>query len=171
VIEKAALGRAVDERTDETQLLHGAHELGNGGIGALHRSTAKPAKRSGWRAMAAARWSFIARRHADTIGTRHEVGTGTGVGEHLHRDAGLVHGLQAPLADLGQRIERIGAVERACSRAEAPTADDVRIDATDQGGDGEMLFKRDNTHWCGGLSLPLRFSLPGTIEARRDLLC
>ena len=37
VIEEAALGRAVDERTHEAQVLHGAHELVSASVGALHR--------------------------------------------------------------------------------------------------------------------------------------
>ena len=37
VIEEAALGRAVDERTHEAQVLHSAHELVSAIVGALHR--------------------------------------------------------------------------------------------------------------------------------------
>jgi hypothetical protein len=40
-------------------------------------------------------------RNPDTIGAVREIGAGTAVGEHLHRDTGLIHGLQAPLANLG----------------------------------------------------------------------
>ena len=52
VIEEAALGRAVDERTHEVQVLHAAHELVSASVGACIGSAAKPAKRSGWRATA-----------------------------------------------------------------------------------------------------------------------
>jgi len=37
VIEEATLGRAVDERTHQAQVLHSAHELISASVGAMHR--------------------------------------------------------------------------------------------------------------------------------------
>ena len=89
------------------KLLHRAHELGSGGVGALHRQHGEAREAIGMAGDGRRQMVVHLAGHGDAIGARHEIGTGTGVGEHLHGDAGLVHGLQALLADLGQRIERI----------------------------------------------------------------
>ena len=47
VIEEAAFGRAVDERTDETKVPNCTNELGNAASALCIGSTANPAKRSG----------------------------------------------------------------------------------------------------------------------------
>ena len=83
-------------------------QLGDGGVGALHRQHREAGEAIGMAGDGRRQMVVHLAGHADTIGTRHEVGTGTGVGEHLHRDSGLVHGLQALLADLGQRSSGLG---------------------------------------------------------------
>ena len=155
MIEKAALGDPIDECADEAKVLHRSHQLRSAGVGALHRQHGKA--REAGRIAGDGRRQMVVHlaRDGDAVRARHEVGTRTGVGEHLHRDAGLVHGLQASLADLGQHVERVGAMRRRCARPEAAPADGAGVDAAHQRGDGEMLFKRDNTHGCVGLSLPL----------------
>ena len=84
--------------------------------------------------------------HGNTVWTRHEIGAGTAVREHLHSNAGLVHRLQSSLADVGQEFERVRAVRRCLSRPEAPAADCAWIDSVDQGWNRKMLFERYNTH-------------------------
>jgi len=41
MIEEAAFGRAVHQRADEAQVLHGADKLGRADVGALHRQRGK----------------------------------------------------------------------------------------------------------------------------------
>ncbi len=102
VIEEAAFGRAVDERADEAQLLHGAHELAGGGIRALHRQDGEPGEAI-WMAGNGGRQMVVhLAGDGDAFVAGHEIGAGAGVGQHLHRDAGLVHRPQTPLADLGR---------------------------------------------------------------------
>ena len=102
VIEEAALGRAVDERTDKTKLPDRTNELVNRGIRALHWQYGETGKTFGVTGDSRRQMVVHRPRNPDTIGAGHEIGAGTAIGEHLHRDAGLIHGLQAPLANLGQ---------------------------------------------------------------------
>ena len=138
VIEEAALRRAVDERTDETQLLHRARQLGSAGVGALHRQRGKAREAIGMAGDGRRQVVVHLARNGDALGTRHEIGARTGVGEHLHGDARLIHRLQAPLADLGQQLERVRAVRGHRSRPEAPAAD----------GAGSMRRTRAGTVKC-----------------------
>ena len=169
VIEKAALGDPIDECTDEAKLLHRPYQLGNAGVGALHRQHGKarePARIAGdgHRQMV-----VHLSRDGDAVRARHEVGTRTGVGEHLHRDAGLVHGLQASLADLGQHVERVGAIRALCARPEAAPAD----------GAGSMRRTSAGTVKCSSSATTRMVRWPFIAIAleiveeleRRDLLC
>ena len=146
MIEEAALGGAVDERADETQLLDRANELGSGGIRALHRQHGKARKPLGMTRNGRRQMIVHLARNRDALGAGHEVRAGTGVREHLHGDTSLIHRLQAPLADLGQEFERIGAGFGRVPRPETAPADGVPIDAADQGRDREMLLQRNDTH-------------------------
>src|SRR6266852_9421181 len=99
VIEEAALGRAVDERTDKTKVPNRTNELDNRGIRALHWQYGEPRKTFGVTVDGCRQMVVHRPRNPDTIGAGHEIGAGAAVGEHLHGDAGLIHGLQAPLAN------------------------------------------------------------------------
>ena len=108
MIEEAALGGAVDQRADEAQLLHGAFEFGS----AQHRGSASAAPQSRRSGRDGGRSpppdGHLSRGQLRrSLGARHQIGTMPGVREHLDRDAGIIHRLQAPLADLGQQFDRV----------------------------------------------------------------
>src|SRR6201995_5117594 len=86
-------------------------------------------------------------RDRDALRSRHEVRPRTGIRQHLHAAAGLIHRLQAPLADLGRQLEWTGAaVLWRCPRPEAAPADGGPIDTPDQSRHREMLLQRNNPH-------------------------
>ncbi len=167
VVEKAPFRRAVHERADKAQLLHRAHQLSSAGVGALHRQHREA--REAIRMAGDGRCQMVVHlaRDGDALGARHEVRAGTGVGEHLDGDAGLVHGPQAPLADLGQQLAEVWALRGRCSRPETAAGDGGRIDTADQGGNGEMLFKGDDTHALSS-GRPAELSHPLSTRGKRD---
>ena len=65
-------------------------------------SAAKPAKRLGCLAHDGRQVVVQLAGERDAVRAGHQIGAGAGVGEHLHRDAGVVHRLEPLLADLGQ---------------------------------------------------------------------
>ena len=146
VIEEATLGRTVDERADKVQVLHGAREFGSAGVGALHRQHRETGE--------AIRMAGNGRRkvivhfagHGDAIRAGHEIGPGAGVGEHLNRNAGLIHRLQALLGDLGQKLQRVWALLGRFPRPKAAAANGARVDFSHQRRNREMLFECDHAH-------------------------
>ncbi len=162
MVEKAAVGGAVDERTEEAQFPDRANEFARCRIRRLHRQHGKAREprrmaRHGRRQMVV----HLA-RNRDAVRTGHEVGAGPGVREHLQGDAGLIHRLQAPFADLGQQVDRIGAGLWSLPRLKAAPADRVAIDPADQGRHREMFLQRNNSHGIrdpSGLALPTRIRL------------
>ena len=172
MVEKAALGGAVDERAEEAQLPDRANEFARCRIRRLHRQHGKAREprrmaRHGRRQMVV----HLA-RDRDAVRTGHEIGAGTGVREHLQGDAGLIHRLQAPFADLGQQVDRIGAGLWSLPRLKAAPADRVPIDPADQGRHREMFLQRNNSHGRdpSGLACPRSgFSSRRTIADRTAL--
>ena len=171
VIEKAALGRAVDERTDEAQAPSPrASSSATAASGLCIGSTAKPAKRSGWRAMAAARWSFISRAMATPSGP----GTRSGPGPVLESTCTVMPASsmdcrrRSPIS--GSASSGFGAVAGARSRPEAATADAA----------GSMRRTRAGTVKCSSSAttrmvrwpfIAIALEIAEDVRARRDLLC
>ena len=146
MIEEAAFGRAVDERADEAQLLHRAPKLARDSIGALHgqHGEARKARRVPGNRGCQVVVHLAGKRHA--VRARHEIGAGARIGQHLHRDPGLVHGAEALLADLRRQLQRVGGIGRRRPRPEPAPADDGPIDPAHQLRRREMLLERDDTH-------------------------
>ena len=135
MVEEAALGGAVDERADETEVLHAPLELRRAGVRALHRQHGEAREALGMLGDRGGQMVVHLARHGDAVGAGHEIGAGAGVGEHLHGDAGLVHRREALLADLGQRA-RAGSARSvgASPRPEAAPAIALGVDPADQRG-------------------------------------
>ncbi len=130
----------------ETQFPDRANELGGHRVGALHRQHGKTREPFGVTRNRGRQMVVHLARDRDALGAGHEVRARTGIRENLHADAGLIHRLQAPLADLGRQFERIGAALRGCPRPEAAPADGLPIDAANQGRNREMFLQRNDTH-------------------------
>ena len=140
MVEILAVGVAVDHGAAEFQLAHAALELVGGAARVLHRQMRKAgiAVRP---LLDFAREKVVglprdARRGGDVALDLH---AGAGDGQHRARDAGLVHRLQALLAEIGQARQQIGGV--------------LRIDIADGrapiglvSGRQKMLFQRNFLH-------------------------
>ena len=77
------------------------------GIGARHRQRGEAGEPLGFLADDAGEVVVDLARQVDAGLAGHQVGTGAAVGEHLRRDAGVVHRLEALLADLRQQLHRV----------------------------------------------------------------
>ncbi len=105
-----------------------------------------PAKRSGCRAIASARWSLTSRAMSTPSLPSRRSAPGPGRGQHLHGDARRIHRRQPLLADLRQQLERAHPVRPILALDEAALCDRLRADALDQRRHREMLFQRNDPH-------------------------
>src|SRR5437667_331355 len=129
MIEEAALGRAVDHRAHEAQVLHGARELGRGSVGTLQRQRGEAREAIGMPRNGMGEVIVHLVGQGDAVGPGHEIRAGTAVREHLYRNACLVHGLQATFADFGQELERVRTVTGRRSRPISAAADCPLVEA------------------------------------------
>ena len=97
-------------------------------------------------------------RHA--VRTVDEIGAGPGSRQHLHRDAVLVHRLQAGGAELGQQVERAHPAGQNGARTKATFRQRLGADAAGQCWHRKMLFKCDNSH--GWLALLIGVLMGGS---------
>ena len=128
-------------------------------------SAARRSRRSasGCLATTPARWSLISRASATPSAPGTRSGPGPLFGQHLHGDAGVVHRLEALLAELGQKLHRArlaGSDLAPLVVAALAMASGLTILGS-QGRDGEMLFERDDTH---GLFLPIDRLIDGLLQ-------
>ena len=146
MIEETALGGAVDQRAEKRSSFTRARSSAAQASGLCIGSAAKPAKRSGCRATAAARWSFISRAMATPSGP----GTRSGPGPLCDSTCMVMPASSIDLSRFspisGSKLHRVRPAGRRLARLEAAPGHDGWIDALDQGRDGEMLFERNDTH-------------------------
>ena len=104
-------------------------------------------------------------RERDAFSAVEQIGAGTGRGQHMHGDPGLVHLGKAQRAEIGQLVG-----ERAAEAGgKAVPRDGVGIDPAHQRRDVEMLLKGDNAHGEAFLSSDRRQSGSRRLEPARDL--
>ncbi len=140
MIQILSVGVAVDHGAAKFQLAHAALELVGGAPRVLHRQVRKAG-------IAVRAFADFAREKI--VGVTRDAGgrgdvaldldAGAGDGQHRARDAGLVHRLQALLAEIGQARQQIGGV--------------LRVDIANRGppvslmpGSQKMLFQRNFLH-------------------------
>ena len=76
-------------------------ELGRDGVRALHRQCGKTGKAVGMARDGFGQMIVDGAGERDAVGAGHQIGGRAGVRQHLHRDARIIHGFEASLADLG----------------------------------------------------------------------
>ena len=108
---------------------------------------AKPAKRSGWRAIASARASLVSRASATPSAPSTRSAPGPVVDSTCTVMPVSSIEAQPLLADLGRQLQRVNAAGQDAPGPEAAPGNGLAADvALHQRRDGEMLFERDDAH-------------------------
>jgi hypothetical protein len=167
VVEEQAGGGAIDEGAEEAEFPHTAGEFGRARVRRRHRQRSEAGEAIGTAPDGSCEVIVEGAAQIDTLAAGDEGGTGTGVGEYLERDARLRHRLQPPLTEVGKELERVGTVGPRRAGAVPAAPDDLGIDASGEGRNGEMLFEGDDAHWAVLLSTVCALLHPRRAPATR----